>query len=316
MRTIFNLSIVLLGFMLLTTGCQKEAASFVNTGTNLEPPTANAGTSQFVQPPASTATLTGVGTTLNGGITGYLWSLVSGPNVPVINSPSSPTTTVGSLVSGVYIFQFMVIDSAGLTGVDTMMVTILPSLQQTLTLQPSNNPTELNFAGYTTGADLSSHDIDLDASAWTMGGNEFEIRGSFKFDLSSIPATATILSAKLSLYSNLTPTNGNLVDANSGPDNSFFIQRITSPWTVPGATWATQPSTSSTDQVAIAHTGLTSLDLIDVDVTSLVSPMVATNNYGFMLRLQNEVIYNIRQFCSSKHADATKHPKLVVVYQP
>ena len=314
MKIMFKSLGILLSFVLLATGCQKEAASFVNN--NLDAPIANAGLSQTIQSPISTVTLTGTGSTQNGGIAGYLWSLVSGPNVPIIASPSSPTTVVNSMIAGNYIFQFMVIDSAGLTGVDTMTVTVLPSLQQTLTLQPSNNPVELNFAGYAAGGpNLSSHQQDIDAIAWTMNGNVFYTRGSFQFDLSSIPAGANIISAKLSLYSIPDPINGNLLDANSGPNNAMYIQRITSAWSVATTTWATQPGTTTTDQIVIPHTNLTDLDLIDMDVKNLVSAMVTSNNYGFMMRLQNETIYNSRQFCSSLYSDASKRPKLVVVYQ-
>lgn len=36
------------------------------------------------------------------------WSLVSGPNIPVITTPATPTTTVTGLVSGVYIFRWTI----------------------------------------------------------------------------------------------------------------------------------------------------------------------------------------------------------------
>jgi hypothetical protein len=47
----------------------------------------------------------------------------------------------------------------------------------------------------------------------------------------------------------------------------------------------------------------------------LVVDMLNSGNNGFMIMLQNEVIYNIRDFCSSTYPDASKHPKLVVTYQ-
>ena len=313
MRMMLKPLSILLMYVVISTGCQKEAASFVNN--DQDPPLVNAGPSQTIQSPVATTTLTGSGTTNNGGIAGYLWSLVSGPNVPVIMSPGSATTVVNAMVSGTYIFQFMVMDSAGLTGLDTMIVQVLPSLQQALTLQPLNNQTELNFAGYASGGNISSHDIDLDASAWTMGGNTYYTRGSVQFDLASIPAGATIISAKLSLYSIPLPINGNQVDANSGPDNSMFIRRITGNWSPLSSTWGTQPATTTVDQIVIPHTTASMLDLVDMDVTNMVTAMLPSGNHGFMMQLQNEVIYNARQFCSSTYSDASKHPKLVVVYQ-
>lgn len=55
------------------------------------------------------------------------------------------------------------------------------------------------------------------------------------------------------------------------------------------------------------------LDLVDLDVTTMVSRMQTNGNYGFMMQLQSEQTYNSRIFCSSKFNDVKKHPKLVVV---
>jgi hypothetical protein len=49
-------------------------------------------------------------------------------------------------------------------------------------------------------------------------------------------------------------------------------------------------------------------------VTQLVRNMIASGNYGFMIRLQDEVIYNSRIFCSSSYSDSTKRPVLVINY--
>ncbi len=294
--------------------CQKDAAELISLDNNFVP-VAEAGPSKSIMLPVSTTTLTGSGTSKNGPIVGYLWSLISGPNVPVINTPSSPTTTISGLTTGNYNFQFMVIDSLGYTGVDTAWVRVSGTPPPvTLTLQPSANPVELNFAARA-GGNVSSHDIDLDACAWTWGGDPLLIRGATKFDLTGIPATATIVSAKLTLYSNPTPVNGDLVNANSGSDNSMWIRRLTSAFTT-SSTWATQPATETSTQVLIPHTAQPFFDLIDIDVTNIVNSMRTNGNYGFMMGLQNESIYNIRQFASSMHSNAAKHPKLVVVYQP
>lgn len=298
-------------FSILLFGCKKD-----NDAPDIDPkpPVADAGNSQTIQLPVSTFTLTGSGTTTNGYLTGYLWSLVSGPNVPIVNSPGSPTTTVTGFIAGTYKFQFMIVDSAGLVGIDTTSVLLIPAPIQTLTLQPANNDNERHLYGNGT-IDQSTHAPELDAATWTAGGETVYVRGLFKFDLSSIPASATILSAKLSLYSNPTPANGDLVHANSGTDNSMFIRRVTTDWIPASTNWLNQPSTTTTDQVSIPHTNQSLLDLVDVDVKNLVVAMQASGNYGFMIQLQNEVIYNIRDFCSSTYPDATRHPKLVIVYQ-
>ncbi len=297
----------------LFAGCQKETDTLPNDSAN--PPIVNAGNSQVIQLPAVSITLSGSATTQSGTITAYLWSLVSGPNVPVITSPGSATTTISSFTSGNYIFQLMATNSDGLTGIDTTKIQVNPSPVQTLTVQPNNNINEV-LLGLRGSTDVSDHaPPEICAAAWTWGGIPLTLRSPFRFDLSTIPATATILSAKLTLYTNPTPLNGDLINANSGPNNSMYIQRNTNSWTGPTITWFTQPGVSTTDQVSIPHTSQSFLDLVDVDVKDLVAAMVSSGNYGFIIRLQNEATYNIRNFCSSRHTDVSKHPKLVITYQ-
>ncbi len=311
MKTVLKTFLFCLLTSLLFTACQKDIVNNVIQ----YPPIAEAGPDQVIQLPAS-LTLTGTGTSTNGSIVGYLWSLITGPNVPVIHSPSSSTTNVTNLMAGTYRFQFMVIDQAGLTGVDTVSVTVNPSAIQTLTLQPANNPNEV-MLGFWNGDFTDRLPTDLAGCAWTRFGDPLNTRAIFKFDLSSIPANATIISAKLSLYSNPTPLLGsNFIDANSGPANALFIERVTTAWNPVTITWQTQPGTDFTTQVSIPHTNLTTLDLIDIDVKNQVTPMVlSNNNFGFKVRLQSETIYNLRDFCSSRHAATAKHPKLVITYQ-
>src|SRR6476646_1677940 len=98
-----------------------------------KPPVAEAGNDQNVQLQASSFTLSGSGTTTNGKIAGYIWSLVSGPNVPTIASPSSASTSVSGFIAGTYVFQVLVRDDAGLTDVDITTVIVTPSPIQTLT---------------------------------------------------------------------------------------------------------------------------------------------------------------------------------------
>jgi len=309
MKSFFKTLAFSLFVSLAFSACQKEVAD-----STLNAPVADAGPSQTIQLPAASFTLTGTGTSSNGLITGYLWSLISGPNVPVITRPSSATTTVTNFVAGYYRFQFMVIDEAGLSGIDTVSVLLNPGLIQTLTLQPANNVNEVHL-GFWNGDYTNHADVEFAGCAWTSGGTPMNTRGIFKFDLSAIPANATILSAKLSLYSHPAPILGNFVDANFGSNNALYLERVTASWNPATVTWQTQPPTDIANQIPIPHTTASFLDLVDMEVKTLVSPMTATNNFGFVIRLQNETFYNIRVFCSSRYTNATKHPKLVIVYQ-
>jgi hypothetical protein len=123
------------------------------------------------------------------------------------------------------------------------------------------------------------------------------------------------VSATLYLYSDTIPKNGNLVDANYGADNSMVVQQVATAWSPSTTTWFNQPQGITSSQVVIPTTSLSFLNL-NVDVKNLVSSMVSNNaNYGFKLSLLNEVIYTSRIFCSSYYSDASRHPRLVVIYQ-
>lgn len=185
---------------------------------------------------------------------------------------------------------------------------------QTVTMQPTNNPNErmLVLVGSSDRSFSGSTEWVIDA--WSVGSPYFG-RMAVKFDFGNIPSNATVVSANLYLYSNTPPENGNLIDANFGTNNALLLQRITAAWVPASTTWANQPTVSTTDQIIIPATTQSVLDL-NIDVTGLVSTMVAGTNNGFLLRLQNEVAYNSRQFVSSYHATKVdKHPKLVIVYK-
>jgi hypothetical protein len=291
---------------LFLAACKKEYNTIAH------PPIVNAGASQTIQLPVDSVTLSGSAKAVDSKIVAYLWSEISGPNIPAIMSEGSPTTEVRNLITGTYLFQLMAVDSIGATGVDSLMITVKPPSM--VTLIQANNPNEINLAGNST-TDLSDPNApELDAAAWTNNSAPDIIRGMFKFDFSTLPANVPIKSAKLTLFSNPTPTNGNLVNANYGTSNAFYIQRIKSSWNPLTVKFPTQPGVDTSGEVLIPQTNLSTLDLVNIDVTAMVNNMISSGNYGFMLRLQNEVAYNSRIFCSSSYSDPTKYPQLIINY--
>lgn len=305
MKASIHVSVVLF-FLFLNFSCKKEAETKL-------PPSVEAGLNQVIQLPSS-LTLSGVASTKNGLIKGYLWSLVSGPNVPVIHSPSSSITTVTDLSVGKYIFQLKAVDESGLVGIDTtsVLVTSATAHVSNLFIESTSNWRHVTFIN---GTDGSTHDIDLNCASWTSGGGAVYNRGFFKFSLSPIPIGSKIISAKLSLFSNPNPINGNLSTANSGSNNAFYIRRVSSSWDGNTINWNTQPSSTSLNQVLVPHTNLSFLDVVDLDVTQLVKDMISNGGYGFLMQLQSESGFNIRQFCSPNHSNTLKQPKLIVTYQ-
>lgn len=185
--------------------------------------------------------------------------------------------------------------------------------QTTLSLQPADNPDEYYLG---TLASFGGAAI-LCAENWTVSGTRMNLRALLKFDLSSIPnhSQVKIISAKLSLYSHPKPTDGNLVDANYGSNNTMLIQRVTASWNK-STTWANQPAATSADQLVVPHTNASKLDLVNLDVTALVQAMMTNGNHGFLLRLQDEsILYNCRLFCSSFYTEASKRPAITIVYE-
>lgn len=297
-------------------GCQKEEIIYNKV------PVAEAGKSQTVQISeeigTATVTLTGTGADADGDIVAYIWSQVSGPNASEIVNNGASVTDVNGLIIGTYLYQLMVVDNDGATGVDTVSVIVKGLEYITLSLQPKDNPDEVVIFGNSSIDETGADTKEIGAAAWTKNGDPIVIRGIFKFNLSSIPSTGNIKTAKLSLYSHPAPINGHHNDdvrANSGLDNAMLIQRVTGAWNSQTLKFNNQPSSTSINQVVIPSTNQAFLDLVDIDVTQLVKDMTGSNtNYGFFLRLQNEVYYNSRIFATSQYSDASKHPKLVIVY--
>lgn len=151
----------------------------------------------------------------------------------------------------------------------------------------------------------------IGGNTWTCGGNLCLSRGLFKFDLSSIPAGATITNATLQLYADLnwssTPTTG-------GPNNTGYLMRVTSPWSESTVTWNSQPTTTSVNQIQIAGSSSTAQNYT-LNVQGLVQDMITNQNYGFMLKMQDEVnYYKSLMFASSDNSNTSKCPVLTLTY--
>ena len=113
-------------FALTFSSCQKDNQNKV--------PVADAGAAHMITLPTDTVTLTGTGTDADGTITGYLWSQVSGPVESEIVNPGSLSSLVNFTKSGTYIYQLMVVDNLGATGLDTVSVVVNPSPIDSITL--------------------------------------------------------------------------------------------------------------------------------------------------------------------------------------
>jgi hypothetical protein len=277
-------------------------------------PVVDAGPAVAMKVTADSVLLSATVTEENGTITEYLWRKVSGEGTPDILTPNEKDTWVKNLVEGVYVFQIMVRNDNGDIGTDTVTVDVLEADTLTFSSAPANNQDEVHLFGNATIDQTDTIAPEIMGAMGTYLGDTVGIRALLKFDLSQIPDTANIVSAKLSLYSNPTPLNGIDGNPNYGTNNALLIQRVGAAWQYNTVTWLNQPEGVVDGQIEIPHTDEPTLDLIDIDVTNLVAEMKVQGNNGFLIKLKTEEAYNFRIFCSSKYADATKHPKLEVVY--
>ena len=191
--------------------------------------------------------------------------------------------------------------------------------QATLTLQPDAAAGVDASLGYhdNYGTDVNNYGTDaqfkVSCRPGYSGGRQ-SVRELIKFDLSSIPTAATVQSAKLYLYA--TGYINTSVQGHSG-SNTALLERITSPWSESTVTWATAPTSSGIDEVAVPQSTVSDQDYV-INVTQLVSRMVSSpsTNYGFYFHLVTEDPANGAWlfFYSSDHTDPTKRPKLVVTY--
>jgi hypothetical protein len=207
------------------------------------------------------------------------------------------------------------------------------AVEKTLTMQPdgqlgqdSNVFTRIGNEDAQFGNYANSPELGY--SQWTYAAEGFgqgTARVFIKFDeVATIPSDAVIVSAKLSLYGVATSLNsqGNSHYPGSNylnvsPNNLGWVKRVIGDWQESTINWSNQPSITDEDQVEIPSSTLQwNYNVTDLDVTKLVDAMVkAKKNYGFNLRLQDESIYKSVFFSSSDVTDATKRPKLVVVYK-
>ncbi|MBV4358085.1 DNRLRE domain-containing protein [Pinibacter aurantiacus] len=165
-------------------------------------------------------------------------------------------------------------------------------------------------------------------ATWNASGaGEGSERGYIKFvDIDSIPAEATIKSAKLSLYgvdASISPeiTAGNSYYPGSGyasyGDNKTWLKRVAANWDQATINWNNKPVTVEENKVELPYSATQwNFDVTDIDVTAMVQDMVTKKqNYGFCFQLQVEQIYRFLVFGTSEVANAAKRPKLVVTYE-
>lgn len=149
----------------------------------------------------------------------------------------------------------------------------------------------------------------LSMMTWTWSGNLGTGRGYLQFDLSRICNTATLLEARFSAY-----YNAILGQPHSGA-NSATLRRVTSPWDEYAITWLSQPTTTTTNMVAVP-TLAGAVNLNNLLVTPLFQDLITGPNYGFLWRHDVESTYRATLFGSSDWQNPAERPLLTLRFDP
>ncbi|MGN7820166.1 DNRLRE domain-containing protein [Chitinophaga varians] len=169
-----------------------------------------------------------------------------------------------------------------------------------------------------------SSETDFLALSWTFQGTPGTARQFFRFNgLSTIPAGTTIVSATLTLTGVTTSAaapQGNSYypgsPYNSSGTNPAWIKRVTGSWTATSITWNNQPTTTTTNQVAIPASTSQWNYSVTLNVTSLVQDIVNSGqNNGLSMQLQTEAYYRSLIFTGPRNTNIAGRPKLVITYE-
>jgi hypothetical protein len=186
--------------------------------------------------------------------------------------------------------------------------------QTTIILQPDESTSsDASIWDYSPGTNYGTHP-DFMAAAWTSSGTPTISRSLINFDLSSIPANATIISSTLSLYHH--SSTNTIGHSTMDGSNTAWLRRITSSWSESTVNWNNQPSTTTQNQVTLPASTNDSMDYPNIDVTNLISDIYnnPSGSFGMMLMLQTESYYRSLLFASSGETNTAKRPKLTVTY--
>src|SRR5690606_17366637 len=91
------------------------------------PPTADAGENKSITLPINSILLSGNGSDVDGTITSYKWTKISGPTSFNIVNANESETEIKNLVEGVYEFEFTVTDNKGASANSTVKIIVNPA---------------------------------------------------------------------------------------------------------------------------------------------------------------------------------------------
>jgi hypothetical protein len=168
---ISSVLLVLIIFFFLFCACRKKDVSGGADGNANKPPVANAGTDIIIYYPLDTVQLDGsLSRDQDGHITNWKWKKINGPDTFLLVNDTISTTTVRSLVKGVYSFELKVTDNKGLSDLDTIHVSVVDTLNYHPPLSNAGSDTTIYLPATTAildGSRSTDPDNNIVAYHWT-----------------------------------------------------------------------------------------------------------------------------------------------------
>ena len=154
-------------------------------------------------------------------------------------------------------------------------------------------------------------DTTMSVQSTQQGNPDRNHRSFMRFDVSSIPATAIILSANLRLYLASTST--------LTASRNYDAHRITASWVETTIAWTNMPAVAGSPTSTIA-TGTTLSVWLSWDVASDVAAFVSSSysNYGWRImdQVESSAVEYESVFRAHEYTGTTYDPQLVVTYIP
>jgi hypothetical protein len=162
MKRLFFVLSALIALTVIILSCKKDYSCQGCTNGN-QPPIAKAGGDLVVNLPMDSVLLDGrTSSDMDGTITAYVWTKVSGPtssSFRIVN-PSASNSIVRGLVVGIYRFELKVTDNGGLSATDTIQITV----QEIVTDSSQTNHPPVANAGADQTITLPLNTATLDGS--------------------------------------------------------------------------------------------------------------------------------------------------------
>jgi hypothetical protein len=185
----------------------------------------------------------------------------------------------------------------------TIIVNHAAIIEQTMTLplEPTNGQDSYVYKGdpgtnYNSPELIIGHGFGLNDVLWSF----------LQFDLSVVPANATIISAELQLFQYESVNMEGLI---------IGVHQVKDPWSENTLTWNNQPSYDAAPEDTILRDPSENI-WISWDITSLMQGWVdgSITNYGVVLKDEVKVIASINCYASEYDSDITLRPKLGITY--